>query len=390
MRILFVVIIVFTSSFVFGQHADSTQMDLIDVLIRKKNRTSTDKIRSTKKVHFSVLPAAVNVPGGGKAVITAANAAFYIGDPNVTNLSNVYIIPYTNLDNRYGLYIRPNLWLAKNSFNILGDYRIAHFPQYSWGVGGGTPEWDRSLIDADYFRFYQTAFKKIQQQWYGGLGYVLDHYYNIDETEFVGKGHLDRYDDEEYTSTISSGITFNVKYDGRENAINPQQGSYLLVTWRWNAEALGSTFTNHSIFADARKYIKANKFRDHILAFRSYYWTMISGKTPYLDLPATNWAPSMGISSRGFQSGRYRSNAMIYFEGEQRVQLTNNGLIGLVAFMNVASTSEFETQNFQDWQVGGGVGLRAKFNKYSNTNVAIDFGFSQNYWGVWLNIGEVF
>ena len=130
--------------------------------------------------------------------------------------------------------------------------------------------------------------------------------------------------------------------------------------------------------------------RENILAFRGYYWTLLKGETPYLDLPATNWAPSGGISGRGFQSGRYRSNAMIYVEGEQRVQLTANGLIGLVGFMNINSSSEFDTQHFQNWQVGGGVGLRMKFNKYSDTNIALDFGFSQNYWGVWLNIGEMF
>src|SRR6478609_2670575 len=172
MRLVFIIIMVFYSSLAVGQQSsDSTQIDLVDIVIGKKNRTTTNQMRASKKVHFSILPAAVNVPGGGRAVITAANAAFYLGEPSITNLSNVYIIPYTNLSNRYGLYVRPNLWLKKNSFNILGDYRVAHFPQYSWGLGGETPEWDRSLIDADFIRIYQTAFKKIYKQWYVGLGY---------------------------------------------------------------------------------------------------------------------------------------------------------------------------------------------------------------------------
>ncbi|HPH45892.1 MAG TPA: BamA/TamA family outer membrane protein [Chryseolinea sp.] len=390
MRHLLLFILILYSWFTFGQQSDSTQVDLVDVFLGKKSRTTTNQVRSGKKVHFSILPAAVNVPGGGRAVITAANAAFYLGDPDSTNLSNVYLIPYTNLTNRYGLYIRPNLWLAKNSFNILGDYRVAHFPQYSWGLGGDSPEWDRSLIDADYLRFYQYAYKKIYRNWYAGLGYAWDYYYNIDETEFEGTGHLERYGQQEYSSTVSSGLTFSIKLDARENAINPQGGSYLLLTWRWNSEGLGSTFTNSSLFIDGRKYLKMSKTRDNIIAFRSYYWSVLAGETPYLDLPATNWAPATGISGRGFQSGRYRSNAMIYAEGEQRVQLTDNGLVGMVAFMNITSASELDTQHFQHWQVGGGFGLRTKFNKYSDTNIAIDFGFSANYWGVWLNIGEVF
>lgn len=391
MRFLFLVVVVLYSSFAFGQQADSTKkLDLIDIFIPKTKRTNADKIRSNKKLHFSFLPAAVNVPGGGKAVITSINAAFYLGDPKTANLSNIYLIPYTNLTDRYGLYLRPNLWLAKNSFNIIGDYRIAHFPQYSWGLGGNSPEWDRSLIDSDYIRFHQSAFKKIFHHWYAGLGYALDYYHNIEESEYVGKGHLERYDETERTSTTSSGIQFSVKYDDRENAINPQQGAFILVVWRSNLEGLGSTFANNSLLVDVRKYFRQSKTRDNIFAFRSFYWTMVTGNVPYLDLPSTSWAPSSGISGRGFQWSRYRSNALLHAEGEQRFQITNNGLIGAVAFMNVSSASEFNTQHFRYWQVGGGVGLRLKMNKYSNTNIAVDLGFSQNYWGVWLNIGEVF
>ncbi len=58
--------------------------------------------------------------------------------------------------------------------------------------------------------------------------------------------------------------------------------------------------------------------------------------------------------------------------------------------MNVSSASEFETQHFKTWKVGAGVGMRAKLNKYSNANLAIDLGFSENYWSVWINVGEMF
>ena len=81
---------------------------------------------------------------------------------------------------------------------------------------------------------------------------------------------------------------------------------------------------------------------------------------------------------------------MLYFEGEQRYGLTPNGLIGLVAFVNISSVSEFDTQHFKTWQTGAGLGLRIKMNKYSDSNIAVDLAFSNNYWGVWLNIGEVF
>ncbi len=373
----------------FAQISDSTDVDVVDLLFSKKKREATEQYRSNKKVHFSLLPAAINVPGGGKAVITAVNAAFYAGDPSVTNLSNVYLIPYTNFTNRYGLYLRPNIWFPGNKFNLVADYRIAHFPQYSWGLGGDSPEWDRSLIDSDYLRLYQTALFKVFDHWFAGIGYYFDHRWGISESEYVGEGHLSHYG-EDLPSTTSSGVTFNAVYDSRTNAINPLRGAYILLTVRRNEDWLGSTYSNSSLFIDGRKYIKLSSQFDRVLAFRSYYWTVLQGETPYLDLPATNWAPATGIASRGFQTGRYRSNAMFYFEGEQRFQLTANGLLGVVAFLNVSSASEFDTQHFTTWQAAGGFGIRIKMNKYSDTNIAVDLAFSNNYWGVWLNIGEVF
>jgi outer membrane protein assembly factor BamA len=391
-RRLFLLVVILTAPLtVRGQQMDSSQVDLVDVVIGRKKIRETNQIRSERKVYFSLLPAAVNVPGGGKAVITAINAAFYLGNPVETNLSNLYIIPYTNFVDRYGIYLRPNIWLVRNKFNITGDYRIAHFPQYSWGLGGNSPAWDESLIDSDFVRFFQTVLMKVYNNWYAGPGYALDYHYNIEETEFEGEGHLARYGEDHTSSTVSSGLTFNLVYDARVNAINPPAGAtYLILNYRWNMETLGSTYTNHSLYADIRKYISLNKNRKHILAVRSYYWTVLSGKMPYLDLPSTNWAPAGGISSRGFQVGRYRSNAMLYSEVEQRYTLTRNGLLGFVAFANVMSASEFDTQQFKHWQLGAGLGARIKFNKYSDSNLAIDFGFSKNYWGVWLNLGEMF
>ena len=391
-RLLFILLIGFESANVGAQHTDSTQVDLVDLFIKKKSKPAADQYRSEKKVHFSLFPAATSVPGGGTAVVTAINAAFYTGDPTLTNLSNIYIIPYTNFTDRYGLYMRPNIWLPKNKINILGDYRIAHFPQYSWGLGGDSPEWDETLIDSDLFRFYQSVLFKMHKfpNWYVGPGYSYDHHYNIEEKDYVGEGHLTRYETNPQSSTTSSGFSANVVYDARVNAINPPKGSYLLINWRWNATELGSTYTNHILFMDGRKYIPLSHTRNHILAFRSYYWTVLKGESPYLDLPATSWAPASGVASRGFQTGRYRSNALLYAEGEQRYQLTSNGLWGMVVFMNIVSASEYDTQHFKHWHAGAGFGVRTKLNKFSNTNLAVDLGFSQNYWSVWLNIGEVF
>jgi len=375
---------------VLAQSVDSTQVDLVDVFIGKKKFKESNEIRSDRKVHFSFFPAPVSTPGGGRAMITSVNAAFYMGPPATTNLSNVYLIPFTDLDTRFGIYVKPNLWLRDNTWNFIGDYRFAHFPQYSWGLGGNSQQLAETLIDADFLRIYQNALKKIGNNLFAGFGYALDYHYNIEETGDIAYRHLERYHIPTEDPSVSSGVTFNLAYDSRVNIINPPKGSYIIATWRLNTKSLGSDSDYQTLFMDGRKYFPLSSERMNILALRAYYWTVVTGDVPYLHLPATNWAPASGIASRGFQAGRYRSNAMLYGEAEQRFQLTQNGLLGMVAFMNVSSASEFETQNFKYWQVAGGVGIRAKLNKYSNANVAIDLGFSENFWSVWINVGEMF
>ena len=123
---------------------------------------------------------------------------------------------------------------------------------------------------------------------------------------------------------------------------------------------------------------------------RTFYWSVISGNTPYFDLPSNGSDPGTGTSSRGIQRDRFRSNALLYFEGEYRFNILRNGFLGGVVFSNFTSVSQYETQNFQYWHPAAGFGARVKFNKYTKVNVDMDFGFSKDYWGFYLNIGEAF
>jgi len=107
-------------------------------------------------------------------------------------------------------------------------------------------------------------------------------------------------------------------------------------------------------------------------------------------LPSNGWEPAFGTSSRGIQQNRYRSNALLYFETEYRFGITANGLLGGVVFANATSASQYGTQQFTYWHPAAGAGVRIKFNKYSRTNVTLDYGFSKGYQSVYLNIGEVF
>ena len=366
--------------------------DLIDIAkslfkIKPKPRIDTGE----KRIYFSALPIGANVPGGGRALITSTSAGFYLGNRKTTNISNVTFTPYSNFKSRFGLPLRSNIWLKDNSWNILGDTRFLVYPQYTWGLGSGHND-DKILIDYKYVRFYQSALKRIKPYMYGGLGYNLDYFINAK----TSGADLEQFSGYAYGTTagkneFSSGVSLNLLYDTRNNSINPLPGCYLNIILRNNPVYLGSKTNWQSLYVDARKYIPLNKkaHQQNVLALWTYAWTGLSSAIPYLNLPSIGWDP-YNRSGRGIEQNRYRGKGLIYFESEYRRDITNNGLLGFVVFANATAVTETEKNRFRNIHPAVGSGLRLKFNKSSNTNIAVDYGLSKGYSGFMINLGEAF
>jgi outer membrane protein assembly factor BamA len=373
-----------------AQKTDSVKnVDLVDYIIKIFKLKVTEEKRDNRKVKLSLFPTQSNA-SGGRTVITSFNAAFLLGEKTNTNVSYVYFYPYTSFTGRYGFMVRSNIWLKKNSWNFTGEYFILNYPQPTWGLGGDSPPEKKTMVDYKHFRFHQNALKGIASHLAIGLGYAMDHHYNIYVEPNESGEIIETYPPGEKINTISSGLTLPVVFDNRFNPLNPQQGIYGSLTLRYNAPAFGSDDTWQSLYFDGRKYFSFSNRRQNILALRSYYWTIISGNVPYLDLPSNGWEPGLGYAGRGLQQNRYRSNAILYFETEYRFDITANGFLGAVVFTNITSASQYNTQEFLYWHPAAGVGLRMKFNKYSRINVTLDYGLSKEYQTVYLSIGEAF
>jgi hypothetical protein len=82
---------------------------------------------------------------------------------------------------------------------------------------------------------------------------------------------------------------------------------------------------------------------------------------------------------------------MLYQEIEYRFGITRNGLLGGVAFLNAQTFSEYPGEQFEQTNLGYGAGVRIKVNKYSNTNLGIDYGFGVGgSQGLFVNLCEMF
>ena len=365
------------------------QVDLVDYLVRIFKIKDSEKRRNERKVRFSLFPSRSSA-AGDKTVFTSFNLAFLLGDITDTKVSNIYFYPYIGFGGQYGFQIQPNIWLRRNSWNFIGEYFMLNYPQNTWGVGGDSQEENITMVDYDHTRIHQNAMKGILPNLSIGLGYAYDKHYNINVEESDYSDIIEGYMPENRDYTISSGITLPLMFDLRRNQLNPQNGFMASVTYSIYDPLLGSDDKWQSLFIDMRKYFPVHGVKHNILALRSYYWTIVTGKPPYFDLPSNRWEPVPGSASRGIRQNRYRSNALLYFESEYRFGITANGFIGGVLFASVTSASEYDTQQFRYWQPAAGTGIRLKFNKYSNTNVTFDLGFSKEFASVYVNIGEAF
>lgn len=373
---------------------DTTRkIDLIDVI--KSNFQLNPKAlkrKPGKKIYFSLLPVSSPIPGGGKALITSTSAGFYLGSRRNTFLSNVLFLPYLNFKGRYSLGFRSNLYTNRNTWNILGDTRFSLYPEYIYNPENDSPQKDKLLVNYKYIRFYQTVLRRIRPNFLAGIGYDLDYHMNINTVnDTIGLAKFTGYNYGTGTNqnTVSSGITFNFLYDARNNPINPS-GVYANFIYRTNPSFLGnSANTWKSIYIDGRKYISFPDRKRKIIALWSYVWTALNNNVPYLDLPAIG-GDVYQRSGRGIQQNRYRGKSLWYIEGEYRRDISINGLLGYVIFANFNTITDPGTKYLRGPHPAGGAGLRLKFNKRSDTNIAIDYGVSKGYSSVYLNLGEVF
>ena len=368
--------------------------DILDVFKRWAGADVNAQPKQAPKAvghpQYSIVPAVGYTLSTGLAAIISGNMAFYTHNPDSTNLSSILASVVVTQKRQITVPILANIWTRNNKYNIVMDWRFFKYPQDTYGLGGHSKPEDADLIDNSHIRLHQVVQRKVIKNVYAGLGYFLDYRWNIHESGLPDSSETDaqRYGLTE--KSISSGPVLNMLYDSRKNSINSDRGSYINLLYRPSLQFMGSDNNWHSLMLDMRTYFRFPANSRNVLAFWNLDWLTLSGKPPYLDLPATGW-DNTNNTGRGYIQGRYRSTNMLYLESEYRMVLTRNGLLGAVVFVNGESFSEWPSNRFEVVAPGFGLGIRVKFNKNSNTNLAVDYGFGLNgSRGLFVNVGEVF
>jgi hypothetical protein len=152
---------------------------------------------------------------------------------------------------------------------------------------------------------------------------------------------------------------------------------------------LGSSSVWRALALEFRGFHSLDSATRHVVAF----WAMAQftgGKPPYHNLPAIGWDTN-NRTGRGYLQGRIRGTKILYGEGEYRVVLSRNGLIGAAAFGNITSAADATTRELSAPSLGGGLGLRLKLNARTRSNITLDYAFSgQGFRGLFLGTSEAF
>jgi hypothetical protein len=368
------------------------QRDAIDILYYILKKDASKRVDTAKilpgKIYFSGAPAIAYQLQTGLAAVFTGSFAFYTGNPENTKISSVFADFQYTQKSQLVLPLESNIWSKNNEYNFIGDYRFLKYPEDTYGIGGYTTVNDAYTVNYNYTRFYQYVLKKISTDFYAGAGVQYDHHWNIRE-EGLAAGRVTDFEKYGFnTTSTSSGISLNFLYNNIKNSINPEGGLYANVILRQNIGWLGSDQNWNSALVDIRKYIPVGH-KGNILAFWTYDWLTLNGNPPYLDLPSNGW-DTYSNTERGYIQSRFAGKKMAYLESEYRFGITSNGLLGGVVFANAASFTQMNNR-FEVIEPAAGAGVRVKFNKFSRTNVALDYAFGKGgSRGVFINLGEVF
>ncbi len=379
--------------------ADSTsgvpQVDVLDLISRILGKPPNTAVITPAQIagfHIALLPAISVTPTTGLLLGVVSAVSFGAGQAPGTTLSVISSLAFFTALKQFGVQTYGSVYTRNNRLLFQADWRYLNTSQPTYGLGGIQPTANQSNMDFDLVRFQQALMKRIGPHLYVGGGYDYDAYVRIDDKADTA-GHVTPFlaynNGQPVTQTVATGPEVAALHDSRNNPINATSGSYLGVRIVGYPTWLGSSSDWATMVVDLRMYLHPAKWWPGILALRNYDWLTV-GRPPYMELPAIGWDQN-ALVGRGYPQGRIRGSQFVYGEGEERMPVTANGLIGLAFFLNVSSFANPTDQRLSSLDPGYGLGLRLKFNKVTDQNVRFDFGWGKDgSHGLWLGLNEAF
>ncbi len=389
------IVLIFISFIAFSAHAQDTvqQKDLMGLIFGEKKKNDGQS-RKERRFEFGALPYIAASPSSGLKFGAVSNIHYRLGNDSTTKKSaGTVSLAYTTKKQLY-FYFRDLTYFPRNQWAADFDIRYNNNNENTYGLGTQTEKSAKELLNFSTIRSNISLMYRISKALYAGGGINYNYYYNI-------RGYEDTVSDPYYqyntslninpTHSTAAGFNLAALYDTRDNIINAYRGINLRATYSVLMKILGSDQAWQHLWAELRAFKSLTANHKHRLALWSYASIVFNDDVPYMNLPAVGY-DLMGKSARGYTIGRYRGNQLLYAELEYRASLVPSDLIGAVVFVNAstASTPDKSIKLMQYVSPAAGVGLRLKLNKFSRTNISIDYAVGKHSSGFYLDISETF
>ncbi len=365
--------------------------DLLNQYLFKKRVEPQVEIKPKVGLQWALLPTFSYNPVYGAAFGAMISAAGRRGSTNA-RYSSLAISGNYSTEGQLQVQVRGDVFSGNEDFLMKGDFRYLDTARPTWGLGpvySNQQEYPMSFL---LNRVYATILRRVSGPVYLGIGYHFDEFSDIVDDRAVQEGietPFSEYSGGSPSKTQASGFSLNLLADTRDNLVNPRRGYYLSWSLRDYLTAFGSDKSWQELWIEARVYPHVPKSSRNVLGFWMYGWFSF-GPAPYLNLPSNGW-DTYGRGARGYLAGRIRGQNQLYVEAEYRRSLTRDGLWGLVLFTNIVSTAQPDLGTFGHPDPGVGLGLRVKFNKHTDTNLTLDYGWGHDESkGFFLGMTEVF
>jgi len=348
--------------------------------------------REPDRLHFVIFPFVVTNPligvGGGMASVGGVR----LGPAGTTGWSSfaTSLIATTNGQRSVGLL--SDVRLPGGDWLLAGDWGWSRFPNPAWGLGGDTPDANRTVVDRRELLLHETIFRRLAGPLHLGAGYFLDSYYDIvDRRAAAGEATaFSAYEVGTRGRSFSGGASLALLLDTRDAPVNPSRGLQLLARARLSPSELGGDTRWQSVYLDARWYLPVPG-RPDTLAFWAFGWSAY-GRTPYLLLPDIG-GDAGHRSGRGWIEGRHVGRDLIYGEVEYRFRIWE--LLGGVVGANLHSASDRtelrDLPQFRTFWPAASAGVRLCLDRQTQSNLVLDVAVNRaGGIGVYLNANEAF
>lgn len=371
-----------------------SRLDVGDLISRFLGREEldppADQSQNLAERRFFIVPTAGGNPALGFAIGTLAAVTAASGGQSDTPISSTLLSATITTKKQLLVAMRSDISLSGNRWHLLGDWRYYKFRERTHGLGSDRPFGTFVDFDYEWSRVHQVVYRPLRAGFQVGAGYHLDVHADLQPADEQPAPVPLEPTAAMLESTVSSGVSMNLQLDRRDNFLNATRGVLGRASYTFYRTALGSDQNWESLQVEGRAYRRLPGARRHTVAAWGLGWLTRAGDPPYWDLPSTGW-DTYGRTARGYRAGRFRGRSWVYVELEYRAELTRNGLLGAVAFVNASTLSDAPDGKFQMWTPGGGLGARLKIDKERESNLAIDVGWGRNgSRGVFFGLNEAF